>query len=87
MGFLGIANPASGPMSASARVMTDEHITTALSTLGVNVTGDLGAATLSGFVANSFDYTTAVGTVEDVVADLFNLTEADLESYRAPTDG
>jgi hypothetical protein len=87
MGFLGIANPTSGPMSAGARVMTDDHITTALSALGVNVTGDLGAATLGGFVANSFGYTTAVGTVEDVVADVFNLTEADLESYRAPTDG
>jgi len=87
LGFHGIENPASGPMSAGARVMTDARIAEALGALGVDVSGDLGEATLGAFVADPLGYATAVRTAEEVIAEAFDLTEADLEKYRAPTDG
>jgi hypothetical protein len=87
LGFHGIADPASGPMSGGARVITDAQIAQAVGALGVDVAADLGAATTSAFVADALGYATAVGTVEDVIAEAFSLSSADLDSYRTPTDG
>jgi hypothetical protein len=87
LGFYGVPTPSGGPMSTSARSMTDERIAQALGALGVNAKGDLGDATFGKFVSDPLGYANAVKDVEAVIADAFGLTKTDLESYRAPKDG
>lgn len=87
MGFYGLPDPAGGPLRGRARLISDARIAEALSALGVDVNGDLGDATTGRFVADPVGYANAVGEVEDVIADVFDLTPADLESYREPTAG
>jgi hypothetical protein len=67
--------------------MTDARIAEALNHLGVDPTADLGDATLGGFVADSFGYGAAVLAVEQVIAEVFDLSEDDLAKYRTPADG
>lgn len=87
LGLYALPEPERGPLRGAARLMTDSRIEALLAALGLVPSGDLGAAGLGGFVSDPLGYADAVREVEAVIAEAFNLTEADLESYRAPTDG
>lgn len=87
LGFHALPDPASGPLRGRVRRMTDAQIASVLSALGVDVDGDLGDATIGQFVADPLGYASAVTQVEDVIAEAFDLSPADLESYREPTAG
>lgn len=87
IGFYQLPAAAAGPMQGVARGMTDELIANALGVLRVNVAGSLGTAALGSFVADPLAYAAAVRAAEAVVALAFGLGEAELASYRMPTDG
>lgn len=86
LGFRGVPNPASGPLSGGARHLTDAQIDDMMSALGVNP-DDLGASTTGNFVNERDTFAPAVMDVEGFVADYFELQAADVEAWRNPTEG
>lgn len=86
LGFLGLTDPSSGPLSGEARVITDQQIETIMTALGVNI-ADLSASTTGSFIETPGDFATAVSSVESTVMAIYGLSAADIESYRAPTPG
>lgn len=85
-GFHGLQNPASGPLSAGVRIITDAQVEAILTALRVNRT-DLGASTTGNFVATPADLEAARTTVEGIVGTVYGLTAAELVALRAPTAG
>ncbi len=86
LGFHGLEAPATGPMSASARIITDKDLANIMDALGIDIT-DLGASSTGEFVENVPNFEAAVTAVEAVVADVYGLTADDVQSYRMPTPG
>ncbi len=85
-GFYGLEAPTTGPLANAARVITDAELEAIASALGVNLT-DLSASTTGEFVGDTAKFDDGVADVEAVVMDVYDLTEADIESYRVPTAG
>jgi hypothetical protein len=85
-GFRGLEDPASGPLAGAGRLLTDEDIEAMMISLGVDV-ADLNASTTGTFVADPAAIATGVEEFEGTAALVFDLSEADLESYRTPTEG
>jgi hypothetical protein len=86
LGFLGLEDPASGPLAGAGRLLTDEDIEAMMISLGVDV-ADLNASTTGTFVADPAAIATGVEEFEGTATLVFDLSEADLESYRTPTEG
>jgi hypothetical protein len=86
LGFIGLPDPAAGPLSGAGRVLADEDIEAMMTALGVNLE-DLGASTTGTFVEDAAAFQTAVETFEAAAAEVFDLSEADIASYRTPTKG
>lgn len=85
-GFRGVTNPASGPLSGAARVVSDAQIDAMMDALGVNLQ-DLGASTTGEFVSDPATFDAAVLDVESTVAGALQLDQAAVEAWRAPTEG
>lgn len=85
-GFYGVENPASGPLAQGARRITDAQIESMMDAVGVDLT-DLGASTTGSFVSDPAALVEAVGEIESIAAEAFELDAADVEAWRAPTAG
>ena len=86
LGFIGLPDPATGPLSGAGRVLADEDIEEMMTALGVNLE-DLGASTTGTFVGDPALLSTGVEAFEAAAIEIFGLSEADIESYRTPTEG
>jgi hypothetical protein len=86
IGFRGLPNAQSGPLAGASRTATDAQISQILTALRLN-SGDLNASTTGLFIAEPEDFAAAVTALEEVVAEIFDLDEADLETYRNPVAG
>jgi hypothetical protein len=85
-GFHGLDAPVSGPLSGSARAVTDADIEKILTALGVDLS-DLGASTTGDIVVDPAAFGAAQDEVEATLTEAFDLTEADLASWLTPTAG
>jgi hypothetical protein len=85
-GFHGLDAPVSGPLSGSARAVTDADIEKFLTALGVDLS-DLGASTTGDIVVDPAAFGAAQDEVEATLTEAFDLTEADLASWLTPTAG
>jgi hypothetical protein len=86
LGFYGLAHPASGPLAGAGRVLTDENVESMMTSLGVDIE-DLSASTTGTFVGNAAGIAAGVTAFETTAAEVFDLDEADLTSFRTPTEG
>lgn len=86
-GFVGLPDPASGPLGGSGRLLTDEDIDAMMTALGITDLTDLDASTTGQFVEDPALLQSAVGSFESTAIEVFGLSPADVESYRAPTEG
>jgi hypothetical protein len=86
IGFHGMPNPASGPLSAGVRIISDADVEAAMGSLGVDL-GALGASTTGFFVESLLDLETGVEGVEGVVMDVYGVDAATIQTYRMPTPG
>ena len=87
LGFYGLESPTAGPLSGAGRTITDAQIVEALGHLGVNPIESLGNATVGAWVQDSFNFQQAVIQVENVIVDVYDLTQANIDAYRTPTAG
>ena len=87
MRFLGLPHPASGPLAGAGRLLTDVDIDAMITALGVADLTDLGAATAGDFLEDAALFQTGVESFEATATEVFDLSEADLVSFRAPTEG
>jgi len=85
-GFLALPDPASGPLSGAGRLLTDADIEEMMVALGVD-TEDLSASTTGTFVGDAALLDTGVVAFEAAAIEVFDLSEADIEFYRTPTEG
>lgn len=85
-GFIGLPDPASGPLSGAGRIITDDQITAIMEAFGADLT-DLGASTTGLFVESLPDLETANTEAEAVVMEVFDVDEAAIMSYADPTPG
>ncbi|MEM9461951.1 MAG: hypothetical protein AAGF11_47770 [Myxococcota bacterium] len=85
-GFIGLPEPASGPLSGAGRVITDDQITEIMDAYGVDLT-NLGASTTGLFVESLPDLETANTEAEAVVMTVFEVDEAAIMGYANPTPG
>ena len=85
-GFYGMPDPASGPLSGGARMITDTDIEMTLGALDVdiNALGDSGTGL---FVESLPNFETAQGEAEGVLMDVYGVDEATLAGWRTPTPG
>jgi hypothetical protein len=85
-GFYGLPDPAAGPLSGGARVITDEDLELMLGALGVDL-GDLGLSTTGLFVESLPNYEDAQDEAEGVIMDVYGVDAATLATWRMPTPG
>jgi hypothetical protein len=86
-GFYGLPDPASGPLSGGARIITDAQIEAILETaLGMNLE-DLGASTTGTFVESLPAYETAQSDAEAVLMEVYDVDAATIAMWRNPTPG
>ncbi len=86
IGFLGMPDPAAGPLASGARIIDDAAIEAAMTALGVDV-ATLGASSTGLFVESLPALEDAVGEIEGVIMDAFGVDAATIQSYRMPTPG
>jgi len=86
LALYGAPNPTRGPLAGSARVATDAQIQAMMTALGVRI-DDLNASTTGQFVPNPTGLQTGVTEVEADVMEIFGLSQAEIQSYRMPTEG
>jgi hypothetical protein len=86
LGFLGVPDPTSGPLAGDAVTITDAELAGIMEALGVEAS-NLNASTTGLFVEDAAAFAAAVLTVEGFVADVYDLDQAEIESYRNPTAG
>jgi len=86
LGFHGLQDPASGPLAGAGRVLTDADVEAIAAALGVDL-ADLGASTTGEFLEDPAALQIGVESVEATVIEVFDLTPADILTYRAPTEG
>jgi hypothetical protein len=86
LGFRGVPDPTSGPLAGDAVVITDAQIDDIMAALGVDP-ANLNDSTTGLFVEDPAAFAAAVLAVEEIVAEVYDLDEADIESYREPVEG
>lgn len=86
LGFLSVPDPASGPLAGAGRRITDADLDDMMLALGVDA-GDLNASTTGELAVDAAAFADAALDVEAVVADVYDLDAAEIESYRTPTAG
>jgi len=86
LGFYGLPDPSAGPMAGVGRVITDADVEAMMTALGVDI-DDFGASTTGAFVSDSAGFQTGVTALETRVKQVYQLDDADIASYRTPTDG
>lgn len=82
IGFHGLPNPTTGPLAGAGRTITDADIEAILTAYAVNRT-NLAASTIGAFVTDTTAFQTGVTAAENKVKQVYQLTDADLASYRA----
>lgn len=85
-GFIGLPDPASGPLAGQGRIITDEQIGRAMAAFGVDLT-DLGASTTGTFVESLPNLEAAVEGAEGVVMEVYGVDAATIATYAMPTPG
>jgi hypothetical protein len=83
MGFTGMSEVSAGPLAGSARTITDIEIDALLEPVGVNA-DYLGASTTGFFSNDPSGFAAAVLASEQVIMDVYGLTEADIAAFREP---
>lgn len=83
-GFKGVESPSAGPLAGAATQITAADVDQIATAVGVNAT-DLNASTTALFIEDTEGFADAVAELEGVVADVYDLTEAEIAAYRAPT--
>jgi hypothetical protein len=86
IGFHGLPDPTSGPLAGAGRKITDADIEAILTAYAVNRT-DLAASTIGAFVTDTIAFQDGVTAAENKVKQVYQLSDADLASYRTPTAG
>lgn len=86
IGFYGLPDPSSGPLSGNGRLISDADIESMMTDLGVDLT-DLGASTTGESIADPSAFATSVTAVEATVMTIFGLTAGEVAAFRAPTAG
>ena len=81
VGFYGVPNPTSGPLANAGRTITDADIDAILTAYAVNRT-NLAASTIGAFVTDTTAFQTGVTAAENKVKQVYQLSDADLASYR-----
>jgi len=85
-GFYGLPDPASGPLSGGARVITDEQIAAVTGALGVDL-DDLGASTTGTLLESLPMLEASVADTEAVLMEVYGLDAATIATYVMPTPG
>jgi hypothetical protein len=86
IGFRGLPNPTTGPLAGAGRKITDADIDALLTAYAVNRT-NLAASTIGVFVTDTTAFQTGVTAAEARVKLVYQLSDADIVSYRTPTRG
>lgn len=86
LGFKNVPNPTAGPLEGASVHISAADIDDIMAALGVAST-DINASTTGLFVEDAEAFAAAVAEVEAIVADVYNLSESDLASYRTPVAG
>jgi hypothetical protein len=85
-GFLGLPDPAAGPLSGAGRLLGDEDVEAMMIALGVDIS-DLSASTTGTFVELAALLLTGVAAFEATAIEVFGLSADDIAAYRTPTEG
>lgn len=85
-GFLGLPDPASGPLAGRGRTITDEQVNAVMAAFGVDL-ANLGASTTGGFVQSLPDLEAAVAEAEGVLMDVYGFDAATIAGFAMPTAG
>lgn len=85
-GFTAMPDPKSGPLAGAGRLIEDTDLDLILAAVGID-TSDLGASTTGTFVESLPNLETAVGEVEGVVMDVYDVDAAGIMGYATPTPG
>ncbi|MEM6989932.1 MAG: hypothetical protein AAF721_05530 [Myxococcota bacterium] len=85
-GFTGLPDPAAGPLMGAGRTITDADLDMIIASFGVDP-ADLGNSTTGLFVESLPNLEIAVGEVEGVVMDVYEVDEATIMGYADPTPG
>ena len=85
-GFLGLPDPAAGPLSGAGRLLGDDDVEAMMTALGVDI-ADLSASTTGIFVEEVALLTTGIAAFEAAAIEVFGLSADDIASYRTPTPG
>ena len=85
-GFIGLPDPASGPLSGGGRIITDDQINAIMDAFGVDL-DDLGASSTGRFVESLPDLETANTDAEAVVMEVYGVDAATIMTYAMPTPG
>lgn len=83
-GFKGVESPASGPLAGAATLITGDEVDDITDAVGLNQ-ADPNASTSGLFLEDAEEFAAAVADLEAVVADVYDLTEAEIAAYREPT--
>ena len=84
LGFHDVEDPTTGPLAGAPTTISDADLDQIAAAVGFDFT-DLNASTTALFVEDADELAAAVAQLEGVVADAYDLTEAEIASYRAPT--
>jgi hypothetical protein len=85
-GFLGLADPTTGPLAGAGRTISDAAIGQVLAAHGFNA-ADQSASTTGTLIENVADFGAAALAVEAAVAEAFDLEPSEVQAYRNPTAG
>ncbi len=86
LGFYGVADPAKGPLSAGARVVSDEMIEAMAESIGVDL-GALGSSTTGELITDPAAMATAVEDLEATIAEALGLDASEVAAWREPSEG
>jgi len=86
IGFRGLPDAQSGPLASASRTITDAEIDQVLTALRINA-GDLNTSTTGLFIAEQDNFAAAVTALEQAIAEVYDLDESELASYRTPVSG
>jgi hypothetical protein len=86
IGFHGLPSPTSGPLAGAGRKITDADLDVILTAYAVN-RSNLAASTIGAFVIDTTAFQAGVTAAETRVKQVYQLSDADIMSYRTPTPG
>jgi hypothetical protein len=86
LGFRAVPNPSFGPLAGRATTVQRSEVDAVMAAIGVD-RSDLGASTLGFFIEDAAAFAAAALAVEELVADIYDFSPAEVASFRAPTAG